>query len=95
MLLRPRHAMETRLAALAAQLGNGGLLWLWVALGVLVLGGGGAAGTVYFVRRSRRPVASAVGVGVLDGERPGAGVGGNLDGVHRFGSGGSGGDGEW
>ncbi len=82
-------------AALVSQAGNGGMLWLWVALGVLVLGGGGAAGTVYFVRRSRRSEPSAVGMSVLDGERPVAGVGGNFDGVQRFGSGGGGGDGEW
>lgn len=81
-------------AALASQPGNGGLLWLWAALGVLVLGGGGAAGAVYFVRRSRRAASSAVGMGVLDGERPRAGVGGNLDGVNRFGSGGGWGDGQ-
>ncbi len=74
---------------------NGGMLWPWVALGVLVVGGGGAAGAVYVVRRSRRVEPSAVGMGVLDGERPVAGVGGNFDGMNRFGSGGGGGDGEW
>jgi hypothetical protein len=84
-------------AGLATQSGNGGMLWLWVALGVLVLVlvGGGAAGTVYFVRRSRRAELSAVGMSVVDGERPGAGVAEKLDGVHRFGSGGGWGDGEW
>lgn len=82
-------------AGLAAQPGSGGMLWLWVALGVLVLGGGGAAGAVYVVRRSRRAGASALGESVLDGERPRAGIGGHLDGVDRFGSGGSWGNGEW
>lgn len=76
-------------ASLATQPGSGGMVWLWAALGVLVVGGG-AAGAVYVVRRSRRAGPSAVGV--LDGERPVAGVGGQLNGVNSFGSGGGGGD---
>lgn len=79
----------------ASQTGSGGMLWLWVALVVLVLGGGGAAGTVYFVRRSRRAESSVVGMSMLDGERPGAEVTGNLDGVNRFGSERRWGDGQW
>ena len=82
-------------AGLVSQPGNGGMLWLWVALGVLVLVGGGAAGAVYFVRRSRRAGLSAAGVSMLDSVRPGARVGGNIEGVQRFGSERRWGDGEW
>ncbi|MGZ3680522.1 MAG: hypothetical protein ACXWQR_18520 [Ktedonobacterales bacterium] len=91
----PTAAATGSNTVLAWQLGDGGMLWLWEALGMLVLGGGGAAGTVYFVRRSRRAESSVVGVSVLDGEGPGAGIGRNLDGVQRFGSGGGWSDGEW